>query len=158
MTSYQSREISATAKVLGKAAHRLEFLDALRGLAALTVILQHSWQMLSTSYSNFAFSVFDLGNFGVMLFFLCSGFIIPISLERQGSLRRFWIRRFFRLFPLYWFCIGVALLLGYLAGWSGSSPSFLAHPVGFVLANMTMLQSTLGFSDLLGPAWTLMFE
>src|SRR3954465_10022133 len=117
MTFYPTRETSATAQAPDEAAHRLQFLGAPRGIAAFAVILQHAGQPLSTGYSAFAFSMFDLGNFGVMLFFLCSGFIIPISLERQGSLRRFWIRRFFRLFPLYWFCIGVALVLGYLVGW-----------------------------------------
>ena len=158
MTFYQGRQTIAAAHSPDKATHRLEFLDALRGLAAFAVILQHAGQNLSAGYSAFAFSIFDLGNFGVMVFFLCSGFIIPISLERQGSLRSFWIRRFFRLFPLYWFCIALDLCLGYLSGWSRYPASFFAHPVSFILANLTMLQNSFGFSDILGPAWTLPFE
>ena len=156
MTLFPGREEAAPAP--DKTAQRLAFLDALRSLAALTVILEHAGQNLSASYAHFAFSVFDLGNFGVMIFFLCSGFIIPISLERQGSLRHFWIRRFFRLFPLYWFCIAADLGLGYLSGWARYPASFFAHPVVFILANLTMLQNSLGFSDILGPAWTLSFE
>ena len=111
MTFFRARQALVAADSAPRAAGRLEFLDALRGLAAFAVILQHAGQNLSPSYSAFAFSIFDLGNFGVTVFFLCSGFIIPISLERQGSLRSFWIRRFFRLYPLYWFCIGADLLL-----------------------------------------------
>lgn len=158
MTLYQGREPLAAAHAPDKTEHRLAFLDALRGIAVFAVILQHAGLNLSTSYSSFSLSIFDLGNFGVMLFFLCSGFIIPISLERQGSLRTFWIRRFFRLFPLYWFCIAADLFLGYLSGWARYPAAFFAHPVAFILANLTMLQSSLGFSDILGPAWTLMFE
>lgn len=158
MTLFQGRKTIAAAQAPEKAEHRLAFLDALRGLAAGAVILQHAGLILSAGYASFALSVFDLGNFGVMLFFLCSGFIIPISLERQGSLRTFWIRRFFRLFPLYWFCIAADLLLGYLSGWARYPAAFFAHPAAFILANLTMFQSSLGFSDILGPAWTLSFE
>lgn len=136
---------------------RLDFLDALRGCAALAVVFQHSVQYLWPEYITFSSSIFDLGNFGVMLFFLCSGFIIPVSLERQGSLKTFWLRRLFRLFPLYWFCIAVSLLLAY-SGWGGFEPDFLARPWACGLANLTMLQTMFGCSNILGPAWSLMFE
>jgi peptidoglycan/LPS O-acetylase OafA/YrhL len=140
------------------AAGRLDFLDALRGLAALAVFAQHAGLALSYRYRSFALSIFDLGNFGVMLFFLCSGFIIPVSLERQGSLQRFWVRRLLRLFPLYWFCIALALLLGSANGWSHFPAEFAAQPLAFVAANLTMLQTLFGFPHLIGAAWTLMFE
>jgi peptidoglycan/LPS O-acetylase OafA/YrhL len=158
MTFFRARQALVAADSPPRAAGRLEFLDALRGLAAFAVILQHAGQNLSPSYSAFAFSIFDLGNFGVTVFFLCSGFIIPISLERQGSLRSFWIRRFFRLYPLYWFCIVADLLLGYLSGWARYPAGFFSHPAAYILANLTMFQNSIGFSDILGPAWTLPFE
>ncbi|MBX6766364.1 MAG: acyltransferase, partial [Actinomadura rubrobrunea] len=43
---------------------------------------------------------FDPGHYGVLVFFLVSGYIVPASLERHGSVRAFWISRFFRLYPL----------------------------------------------------------
>ena len=45
--------------------------------------------------------IIDLGKYGVLLFFLVSGYVIPMSLERHGSLRRFWIGRLFRIYPAY---------------------------------------------------------
>jgi peptidoglycan/LPS O-acetylase OafA/YrhL len=39
---------------------------------------------------------FDPGTYGVMVFFLVSGYIILASLERSGSVRRFWVSRLFR--------------------------------------------------------------
>jgi peptidoglycan/LPS O-acetylase OafA/YrhL len=48
--------------------------------------------------------------------------------------------------------------LGYLSGWARYPVSFFAHPAAFILANLTMFQNSIGFSDILGPAWTLPFE
>jgi peptidoglycan/LPS O-acetylase OafA/YrhL len=147
-----------SARPAGPADGRLDFLDALRGCAALAVVFQHTAQSLWLGYRTFAFSIFDLGNFGVVLFFLCSGFIIPVSLERQASLSGFWLRRLFRLFPLYWSCLAFTLTMGYLNGWAGFDADFRAQPWACGLANLTMLQTLFGCSNLLGPAWSLMFE
>jgi peptidoglycan/LPS O-acetylase OafA/YrhL len=38
---------------------------------------------------------FDPGQFGVFVFFLVSGYIVPASLERKGSVRGFWVSRVF---------------------------------------------------------------
>jgi len=141
-----------------KTLERLHFLDALRGVAALAVFFAHACGLLFPGFNEVAFSRFDLGNFGVMLFFLCSGFIIPVSLERQGSLRVFWLRRLFRLFPLYWLTIAILVIKGYATGWRGFPASFFAYPLGYLMANMTMLQILFGYPHMVGLAWTLMFE
>lgn len=80
---------------------RLKFLDALRAIAALSVLTQHTLEPRSLAFAHFTKYFFQFGVFGVTLFFLCSGFIIPVSLEKAKSLKIFWIRRFFRLYPLY---------------------------------------------------------
>ena len=57
---------------------RIESLDALRGLAALAVMLRHYTTIFSVDYdvpSNFNFE-FKYGYLGVELFFLISGFVI----------------------------------------------------------------------------------
>src|SRR6266480_3962126 len=79
---------------------RLGFLDVARGLAALLVLLSHAFGHLPAAAA--------LGRTGVLLFLVVSGFIIPASLEQGGSNARFWLRRFFRLFPLYWASIALA--------------------------------------------------
>src|SRR5207237_10271908 len=85
-----------------KAQQRLQFLDAVRGIAAFTVAVQHTVETVSPSYLKWSHEVFRPGEWGVILFFVSSGFIIPVSLERYRSVGRFWIGRFFRLYPLYW--------------------------------------------------------
>lgn len=137
-------------------AGRLEFLDALRGLSALAVAAHHAFANVYPAYGNWSGAYFATGTFGVVAFFVCSGFIIPASLERQGSLRRFWISRFFRLYPLYWVClIACAVLVAY-------RPVFALGRgnTGYQWwLEATMVSGSLGGHSLaVRPAWTLLFE
>lgn len=143
---------------------RLAFLDGLRALAALAVFVYHASLAVTPGWAIFFSTRFDLGHFGVVLFFLCSGFIIPVSLERHRSLRRFWISRVCRLYPLYW-CSALVVLVGFALiqpdsrlaqGWAQFNMAL--HTPLTVLANLTMLQRFLGTPDLMGVYWTLGFE
>ena len=78
---------------------RLSFLDFLRGIAALAVCFEHAGYRLWPHFREVTHSYFSFGKFGLTAFFLTSGFVIPYSLERSNSLRRFWVNRFFRLYP-----------------------------------------------------------
>ncbi|WP_078890514.1 acyltransferase family protein [Streptomyces maremycinicus] len=78
---------------------RFGWLDAVRGIAALTVALHHLSAELFVGTSAAVREWFDPGIFGVMAFFLVSGYIVPASLERRGDVRAFWIGRLFRLWP-----------------------------------------------------------
>lgn len=82
---------------------RIESLDGLRGLAILLVLLFHTYSRWS-DYIPWAsihkdFYVFKFGFLGVQLFFLISGFVIYMTLERCSSLSDFIFRRWLRLFP-----------------------------------------------------------
>ncbi|MFF2549819.1 acyltransferase family protein [Nocardia sp. NPDC058058] len=138
---------------------RFEFLDALRGLAALAVVIQHCSERLWPGYFRFSQAYFGLGEFGVFVFFLVSGFIIPASLERGRSLGAFWVGRFFRLFPLFWACLIAALLLHSINRY-GLPAGFLANPVVNFLANLTMMQFFIGGWDIqvVGASWSLSYE
>lgn len=137
---------------------RLEFLDVLRGIAALTVVLQHFVEAVSVSYWRWAVEAFRPGVFGVELFFLVSGFIIPASIERYHSLRKFWIGRFFRLFPLYWFLAAAALVLHHFFRRYELPAGFAGDPFGTVLANLTMAHDFLQYDRILVVTWTLSYE
>jgi peptidoglycan/LPS O-acetylase OafA/YrhL len=131
---------------------RLAFLDVARGLAALLVLVEHTLKRCGPGYDEWALANLALGRIGVALFLVISGFIIPVSLEQGGSNARFWLRRFFRLFPAYWLCIGLAYAC-----------FLLGRPVTDVqgadwLVNLTMLQSFFDRPMVSGVFWTLQLE
>src|SRR5271156_5148787 len=92
-------------------AGRMEFMDFARGIAALAVAIQHCGESIFPSFAKFSFQYFNVGQCGLIIFFLVSGFVIPLSIERVRSQKRFWIHRFFRLFPLYWFSLLIVIVV-----------------------------------------------
>jgi len=97
----------------------LRTLDGLRGIAILAVLLGHFWQMafIKDDYLLRAFMgrVIGAAGYGVELFFVLSGFLITgillDSRHRPGWLRTFYIRRFLRIFPLYYAALAITLLV-----------------------------------------------
>ncbi|NMH97404.1 acyltransferase family protein [Pseudonocardia acidicola] len=132
---------------------RLEFLDALRGIAVLTVVVQHIGDYQWIGLLGWSEHWFRLGEFGVLLFFCCSGFIIPASLERRNDLVEFWIGRAFRLWPLYLTVTGVLL-----AAWERVPRPAGYRPVEDSVVNLTMLQVFSTRPLLIGASWTLGYE
>ncbi len=145
----------------GSPSGRLDFLDGLRGVAVALVLLQHVGELTVPAVDALTSSTVQLGQFGVMVFFLCSGFIIPASLERgrrepgRGqALRAFWISRVFRLYPLYWLSLAGAGLLVAVGRYAPEE----SLTGGDWLANAAMLQLPAGAPHALGLYWTLAFE
>ena len=131
---------------------RSEFIDAGRAIAALSVFFQHSIEEVSEGFRSFTTNYFSLGIFGVTLFFLISGYIIPPSIARAGLLR-FWINRFFRLYPLYWVSIVLVLVFSALAG-----DAHHTFEIKDVAINVTMFQEYLRTPHLMALYWTLSME
>lgn len=134
--------------------NRLTGLDALRGLCALLVVVQHAIAVrIDLNFivgSNDADFYLDLGRIGVAAFFLISGYVIPFSLDKNSNgIISFWYSRFFRLWPAYWISIFAALLLTHLTDYLDLRK---------ILVNFTMLQSFFGIPDAIGVFWTLAIE
>lgn len=95
---------------------RIDCLDGLRGLASLWVMIGHA--LLLTGWRLPVLSEPDLG---VDLFIILSGFLMVFHYqlraarepwEQPSTWRSFWIRRYFRIAPLYYLLLAVALILG----------------------------------------------
>ncbi len=84
-------------------------LDALRAFAVLGVLLSH--------YAPSTRVVAPFADYGVRLFFVLSGFLIVGILlggegaDRRWLLRQFYVRRFLRIFPAFYFVLFVAAAL-----------------------------------------------
>jgi peptidoglycan/LPS O-acetylase OafA/YrhL len=84
-------------------APRNSSLDGLRGIAIALVVLFHSysrWASVAPFGDRFAHTpVLSQGNIGVYLFFLISGYVIFMTLDRSAGFLDFMKRRFLRLWP-----------------------------------------------------------
>lgn len=86
---------------------RLAYIDALRGLAALMVLFCHSLQIdANLELPSTLTQILVSCKYGVQLFFVISAFTIFYSLGgSDASVKNFFIRRFFRIAPLYFIAV-----------------------------------------------------
>jgi peptidoglycan/LPS O-acetylase OafA/YrhL len=135
--------------------HRLAELDALRGLAALSVLFYHYTSVYPRLVANRPLDFvpqIHLGYFGVEVFFMISGFVIFYSVSRAPSLLDFAVARASRLYPPYWAAVFLAALIHILNHGPDST-----LPLRAVL-NTTMIQTFLGARNLDEVYWTLSYE
>jgi peptidoglycan/LPS O-acetylase OafA/YrhL len=135
---------------------RLEWLDALRGFAALCVVFDHGSTLLLLPVRSFLYQWLNLGQYGVFVFFLVSGYIVPASLERKGSVRGFWIGRGFRLYPMFLAAVALAAI-AHAVG-HGTIASASRHPATAVLGWTFMLQNVMAGRNVPVVTWTLSYE
>jgi peptidoglycan/LPS O-acetylase OafA/YrhL len=98
--------------------HRLDSLESLRGMLALWVVVGHVLRRMDLSDPAMrVLSIFTSPGYAVDVFIMLSGFVIFFLLDSATlDYSRFIVRRFFRLFPLYFF---VLLLAAFLLPWEG---------------------------------------
>lgn len=85
-------------------------IDLIRFVAACAVGLYHFNERFSgtdTFYTN----VVKYGGLGVPVFFVISGYCILLSAVNSKNSTDFFIRRIFRIFPAFWFSLGVVLFV-----------------------------------------------
>jgi peptidoglycan/LPS O-acetylase OafA/YrhL len=128
---------------------RLQTLDTFRGIAALVVVLFH----LMLYQADAPFQV-GWGATGVDLFFIISGFVIFMTLNKTTNASDFVIARFSRLYPVYWVAVSVTALCMAIGSYWGYSNVFWHE----YWANMTMFQYYFHVRDLDGSYWTLIVE
>ncbi|MEN4910510.1 acyltransferase family protein [Erwinia amylovora] len=82
----------------------------LRGLAALSVVVQHT-AFKSHQYNYNILTGYNVGSFGVDLFFIISGFIMCHVTSERTKPTEFLRRRLTRILPLYWLLSLFALVI-----------------------------------------------
>ncbi len=134
---------------------RLVEIDALRGLAAMAVVLFHLTQRFTELYApaQLPSVLVKHGHYGVNLFFIISGFVIFMTLDRTQRPMDFVVSRFSRLFPAYWCAIALTFVITHA----------LALPLKTVtlqqaLANVFMLHGLFNVPHVDGVYWTLEVE
>lgn len=139
----------------------LKTLQSGRGLAALAVCAFH----LSIAFGDKRYGgapVFGqftaFGNLGVDFFFVLSGFIIMFAHERDlgqpQALRTYALKRFIRLYPIYWLYTGIFTALVLMG--IGTAATLPAGPVQWI-STVSLIRLEAFFTPL-RPAWTLFHE
>jgi len=108
----------------------IQSIQLLRGIASFMVLLFHS--ILAKNFPE-AYYVKDIcfyGHFGVSVFFIISGFIIPYSMfskdYRISDMKNFFYKRLLRIEPPYVVSIALVLVLNWSNTWSSwyNGPAF----------------------------------
>lgn len=135
---------------------RITELDALRGIAAISVVLFH-YTAKYREFFGYTFSSkydFKYGHFGVELFFIISGFVIWMTITKSKNTFDFIYKRFSRLYPTFWVSVFItALVLSF-----GTIPK-LQTSMRDTLLNLTMFYRSIGgIKDVDGAYWSLQPE
>ena len=143
---------------------RIDFIDALRGIAILSVILYHGYGPTHVDHLPFVPAGDEILtnklSFGVELFFMISGFVIFMTLEKCSSLTDFLFRRWSRLFPAMLAASLIILFFDYLV-----QPSIDKHTPVNLLPGLTFISpqwihffTRLNIDSMDTPFWTIYVE
>ena len=139
-------------------------LDILRTLAVSTVLVQHLVTTLIThaGFHNLAVIEFtsQIGRAGVIAFFVHTSLVLMYSLARMTRSTnrvsiRFYVRRFFRIYPLSIFCITLALIL-HIPNNTWKNVDIITPSV--ILSNLLLVQNLVTKISVLVPLWSLPYE
>jgi len=134
---------------------RLAQVDALRGIAAVAVMAFHYTTRYDELYGfgrPLPFYV-PWGYLGVNLFFVISGFVIFMTLDRTRRGMDFVVSRASRLYPAYWAAILITWVVTNAIGLPGKEPTWQV-----AVLNIPMFQQLFGVPLVDGVYWTLGVE
>jgi peptidoglycan/LPS O-acetylase OafA/YrhL len=138
-------------------------LDTLRLLLASLVVLEHANNLFHVSLGTserFGFFLLNLSDIAVSAFFVISGMLTYISFARDPDVMRFYLRRFFRVFPAYWSVIVAQIVVFGLLATTLVNWQVLPFYTLVNLATANFLQPSFveGISALNGALWTIKIE
>jgi len=138
---------------------KLDNIQALRGVAAVMVVLTHAMAFERKYFAGDRFFAdwMIVGSSGVDLFFVISGFImVHVSrgaFQRPAAIGEFVFHRLRRIYPLYWIYSAMVLpVLLLRPQWVNETSG---HVVNLLASFLLLPQDVL---PLLQPGWSLVFE
>jgi peptidoglycan/LPS O-acetylase OafA/YrhL len=155
---------------------RLGGVEALRAIAACSVVVYHCWLYSAPDHQRIGFGpltrfVFPYLPAGVTLFFALSAFLLYrpfatsiVNRDPPPSIRRYARNRALRILPAYWF---VLIVLGFVFGAALVRPAPNVLELGYLASHPTVLTRSLVFAQNyfpstviagIAPAWSLCVE
>jgi peptidoglycan/LPS O-acetylase OafA/YrhL len=144
--------------------HRVDWLDGIRGAAAMFVVLHHMWLAVWPAFPRdtgpWWLSWLLYGHLAVAVFIVVSGFSLALAPMRHGGTlnggpRRFLRRRAWRILPPYWVALVFSTIIA--AYFMQPIPTTSALARGFVV-HAVLLQDITGSLAPNGAFWSIAIE
>lgn len=140
-------------------------LDFVRAFAVLVVVAAHLGWFLGDVHLSF-FEISLLGRLGVVIFFVHSGIVNLLSIERHVHkygenrlFRAFMTRRCLRIYPLSVLIVVLVFVthipVSHISSWSAAPAN---HPRAELIPSLLLVQNFFQFDQLLEPLWSLPYE
>lgn len=149
----------------GDPGHNILSMEGLRGFAVFMVFLVHYGSLsdpfipLGTGLRHVNDAIHHVGNNGVDLFFVLSGYLIYGSLI--GRARSFWLymlRRVQRIYPAFIVVFAVYLALSFAFPAENKIPPGIASGGIYLAENILLLPGLFPIDPMIAVAWTLSYE
>lgn len=141
---------------------KLQGIQILRALAATVVMVAHaSRELTSLPYSHYTdpLRIWHVGQSGVDLFFVISGFIMVYVSNRENTAAVFAKKRAIRILPVYWFYSSLILGIIFL---SPSLKRHTSHSISYIVASYLCVPWPRPLDGAIEPVfqlgWTLNYE
>lgn len=146
-------------------AHNLRPMEGLRGFAVFLVFLVHyvtliaPWITKDSPLDGVAHAIHTMGNAGVDLFFVLSGYLIYGSvIAREQAFLPFIRRRIARIYPAFCAVFAIYLVLSYLMPAQSKIPLPMLDAGKYVLQNFLLLPGLVDIEPMITVAWSLSYE
>jgi len=141
----------------------LRVMEGMRGFAVTLVFLTHfctliaPWLADLPTLARFAAMIHTVGNTGVDLFFVLSGYLIYKTLvTREQSFAGFMGRRIRRIYPAFFTVFLIYCLLSFVFPHQSSIPD--GAPFSYLAANLLLLPGLFPIKPMITVAWSLSYE
>lgn len=159
------RALSGWFEIALSGAGRLRAMEGVRGVSVILVFFVHYVGLTKsllpedslTEWSGKALAL--LGNRGVDLFFILSGFLIYGTLIRKThDYRKFMARRIERIYPTFLVVLALYLVLSFAVPSESKLPSDPSAAALLLLANVLLLPGIFDIEAIITVAWSLSYE
>ena len=140
-------------------------MEGLRGFSVVLVFLVHyvtlvnPWMDPASSLLDFSNALHTMGNAGVDMFFVLSGYLIYGSLlSRSQTFGRFMLRRVERIYPVFMTVFVVYIALSFVFPSENKIPASFSQGLIYLLQNFFLLPGFFPIQPLITVAWSLSYE
>ncbi len=145
--------------------HNMRAMEGMRGFAVFLVFLVHyatliaPWLPRGSAVAAVADAVHTVGNAGVDLFFVLSGYLIYGSLiKREQSFMPYMWRRIVRIYPAFLAVFALYLALSLAMPSESKIPAGWGPALLYCLQNLLLLPGVFPITPIITVAWSLSYE